>query len=340
MTPIEGSRAPTTGTLRAAVVFVDFPDFPATGSTQELYSTLFNATQLYKTMSYGKLDLQMKPQLDKFYRMPQASSLYNYTRGLSTEDHVRYVNDALKAVGNTVSFKDTDVLYILPPKGAKEISFSPTLMVPVTTGDGTVIGNSVTFGQDMYDKWGFKTVNHETGHAMGLPDLYPYSGGTTTQWVGGFDMMGLISGQSPDYFAILKWQLDWIDESQVDCRNSSGTTTHRISPIEVQAGSKKCVMIPMNQTHSILVEVRSTLGINKDACGTGALIYEVFADIETGNGPIRVVDSTPESGGCDPSIGGDLNDAPYNVGSTFNRSGISITIKEKVGQDYVVEIRR
>lgn len=292
-------------------------------------------------MSYGKLDLQIKPQLEKFYRMPAASSTYNYKRGLTTEDHLRYVNDALLAVGDAVDFRGTNVLYILPPKGANEISFSPTLMVPVTAGDGTVIGNTVTYGQDMYIRWGFKTVNHETGHTMGLPDLYPYTNGTTTQWVGGFDMMGLISGQSPDYFAYLKWQLGWIKDNQVDCVTKSGTTRHRISPVEVGAGARKLIMVPINSTQSILAEVRSTLGINGDACGTGVLVYQALNSVGSGNGPIRVIDSQPGSGGCLPSIGDELNDAPFKVGSTYESDfGLSITVKAKEGEDYIVEVRR
>ncbi|PVH97471.1 M6 metalloprotease [Periconia macrospinosa] len=336
-----GSRAPTTGVLRAAAIFVDFPDFAAQSSTTDHWNTFTNASELFKTMSFGKLDLQMKPQLEKFYRMPGNSSSYNYKRGLTTEDHLRYVNDALKAVGTAVSFTGINVLYVVAAKGATEISFSPTLMVTVTAADGTVIGNSVTYGQDAYNTWGYKVVNHETGHTMGLPDLYPYSGGTTTQWVGGFDMMGLISGQSPDYFGILKWQLGWVTNTQVDCVNTTGTSTHRISPIEVQGGTKKLVMVPLSSTQSVIAEVRSNQGADKDACATGVLIYEARSDIASGNGPIRVMDSKPGSAGCSPSIGGGLNDAPYQVGSTYsNGSGLSITVKSKEGEDYVVEVRR
>ncbi|KAF2993101.1 hypothetical protein E8E13_000838 [Curvularia kusanoi] len=291
-------------------------------------------------MSYGKLDLQMEPQLDRFYRMPSRSDTYNYKRGLTTEDHLRYVNDALKAVGSAVSYSGINVLYVVAAKGAKEISFSPTLMVSVTAPDGTVIGNSVTYGQDMYDTWGFKTVNHETGHTMGLPDLYPYSNGTTTQWVGGFDMMGLISGQSPDYLALLKWQLGWITTSQVSCVNTTGTSTHRLSPVEVQGGTEKLIMVPVDGNRSILAEVRSTLGANSGACGTGVLIYEAWSDIESGYGPIRVIDSTPNSSGCGSS-GAELNDSPYKVGSTYDSgAGISIAVKAKEGEEYIVEVSR
>lgn len=340
---IGGASAPSTGTLRAAVIFVDFSDFPANSTTQALYDELNGATSLYTTMSYGKLNLEMTPHLERFYRMPNTSSSYNYNRGLSTEDHLRYINDAIKAVGKNVNFTGTNVLYILPPKGATAISFSPTLMVPVKAADGTTIGNTVTYGQDMYDRWGFKTVNHETGHTMGLPDLYPYSGGTTVQWVGGYDMMGLISGQSPDYLAYEKWQLGWIENAQVDCVEAAGNTTHRISPIEVKAGATKLVMVPVNSTLSILAEVRSTLGINQKACGTGVLVYQAHSDIDSGYGPLRIIDSTPNSGGggCDTANGGELNDAPFKVGKTYNSGlGISIAVQSKEGDDYIIQVSR
>jgi hypothetical protein len=87
----------------------------------------------------------------------------------------------------------------------------------------------------MYSPWGFKTVNHETGHTMGQRYLI---------FIHIPAVMGLIFGQSPDYlryFAVLKWQLGWITYSQVDCRNQSGTTTHQISLVEVHAGLKELV---------------------------------------------------------------------------------------------------
>lgn len=335
-------RAPSVGTLRAALIFVDFPDMPANTTIEELYELVEAApTEFFNEMSYGKLTLELVPLLGQFYRMPAESSSYNYSRALTTEAHLKYINDALTAVGPSVSFAGIDVLYVLPAKYANEISFSTSTASDVTAADGTVIGNSITYGQDLYFSWGFKTINHETGHTMGLPDLYPYSGGEVPQWVGGFDIMGLIGGQSPDYFAWHKWRLGWIDNNQVDCIVTAGKTTHRISPIEVASETSKLVAVPLNSTAYVLAEVRSNLGIDGDACGTGVLLYTANAAVGSGDGPIRVIDTKPNSGGCDFEKGGELNDAPLAAGSSYDTGlGVTITVMAQEGDDYIIEVDR
>lgn len=348
--PTWGSHghAPSIGTLRAALIFVDFPDAPANSSIHELYGPIASTpAQIYDSMSYGKLKLELVPVLDQFYRMPANSSSYDYKRNLTTDMHVKYIEDALKAVGPSVSFEGIDVLYILPPKNAPEISFSTSTGNHITALDDSVIKKTITFGQDLYRTWGPKTINHETGHAMGLPDLYPYNSSKVETWVGGFDMMGLIAGQSPDYFAWHKWQLGWIDDAQVDCVLEPGKTTHRISPIEVSSendarDSSKLIAIPTNSTGYVLAEVRSNLGINKGACGTGVLLYTAVSEFEAGEGPVRVIDSKPESHGCDgENYDGELNDAPLKEGEVFDTGlGVIVRVKAQEWNDFVVEIER
>ena len=339
-------RAPSTGTLRAAVVFVDFPDFPATTTTDDLFANISSApAELFKTMSYGKLNLELVPLLDQFYRMPDISSSYNYSRALTTEMHLKYINDALAAIPSSVSFRDIDVLYILPALDAAEISFSTSTGEDVTTPDGYTISSTITYGQDLYYSWGYKTINHETGHAMGLPDLYPYDGGAVPTYVGGFDLMGLIAGQSPDYLAWHKWQLEWINDEQVECVVDAGLTTHRISPIEVEGKGIKAIAIPLNETAYLLAEVRSNLGIDEEACGTGVLLYTADTNITRSSTsdqpPIMVIDTTPGSGGCAIDNGGELNDAPLKVGDSWDTQlGVVITIKEQDGDDYIVDVER
>lgn len=332
------------GKLRAAAIFVDFPDFPANTTTEEIFEPIKSApAELYKTMSYGKLDLEIVPVAQKFFRMPADSSSYNYSRALTSEMHLKYINDALTAVGPSVSFAGYDVLYIIPAKWANEISFSTSLAITVTAPDGTAFASTITYGQDLYFSWKWKTVNHETGHAMGLPDLYPYNGGETTQWVGGFDLMGLIGGQSPDFLAWHKWRLNWIEDSQVDCVVEAGKTTHRISPVEVTdetRDSSKLIAVPISPSYYVLAEVRSGLGIDQGACGTGVLLYTADTSVVSGSGPVRIIDTKPASNGCGQNNGGEINDAPLAVGGTYTVSGVTIKVTSQEWNDYIIEVER
>ncbi|MGW7387091.1 M6 family metalloprotease domain-containing protein [Streptomyces sp. NPDC054794] len=338
-----GRFVPSKGTVKATMIFVDFPDAPADDTTGGLYNKLVpGATRWFRTTSYGQLSLKVKADTSRFYRMPRKSTDYHFQRDLTTADHRRYITDALRAVGRSISFRGTQVLYIVPTGAAKAVSFSPTFMDSVTSGDGTDIGKTVTFGQDL-NHWGPTVLNHETGHTMGLPDLYSYASSDNEHpYVGGWDQMGLISGHSPDRLAWHKWKQGWLRPDQVGCISRPGTSTQVLTPVERAAG-KKMAVIKTSSTRAVVAEVRSKEGVNKKACATGVLIYTVDTSVNSGSGPIRVKDARPNSGGCD---GSELNDATYGHGSdavTHFRdpaSGATIDVTAKHGSAFTLTVRK
>lgn len=346
------TQAPSVGRLRAGLIFVDFADTPSDHFGQEpwqLYEPLREQpADLYRQMSFGKLDFEIVPLLDKFYRMPNTAAAYGFAddEGLTTAEHAQYIADALTAVSDAFDFASVDIIFIAPPNGTEEINRSASYSNPITTPSGREFpaGTIITFGNDLYPEGSWKTVNHETGHAMGLPDLYPYGPGGNGLWVGGFDMMGIVWGQSPDFFAWHKWRLNWIEESQVDCVTEAGITTHRLSPIEVDGGVK-AVAIPINATGYVMAEVRSMQGIDHAACdsATGVLLYTADTALGSGEGSIRVIDTNPETSGCDNEWNGSaLNDAPlHGVDAAFDTQlGVKVRIVSQDGDDYIIEVER
>lgn len=337
----EQTFAPSTGTLNALMIFVDFPDAPASDTTMELYQLFVpGAPDWYTNTSFGQLTLDVTADTTRFYRMPKSSASYSYDRAITSELLGKYIQDALDSVGRAISFAGTDVLYIVPTKAAKHISFSPTFMGQLTAGDGTVINKTVTFGQDAPDSWGFLVMNHETGHTMGLPDLYPSgsSSSSTTMYVGGHDIMALISGGLPDYFAWHKWKLGWFSDNQFDCVDGAGSTTHTITPVGTKEGVKG-VVVKRDETTAIVAEVRAKSGADTKACSTGVLVYTVSTSTASGQGPIRVHDATPGSGGCD---GEELDDAHFTTETgreTFiSEDGVKITVVGQKGDEYTVTV--
>ncbi|GMF72632.1 unnamed protein product [Aspergillus oryzae] len=333
------SFAPSTGTINAYMIFVDFPDAPASDTTEELYQLFVpGAPDWYKHSSFGQLSLNITADTSRFYRMPNPSTSYPYDRGITAQLHGKYIQDALNSVGQAIDFSGTDVLYIVPTKAAKHISFSPTYMGELTAGDGTVIGKTVTFGQDAPDSWGFLVMNHETGHTMGLPDLYPSNGGRATMYVGGHDIMGLISGGLPDYFAWHKWKLGWFSDDQFDCVDGAGSTTHTVTAVGTKEGVK-AVVVKRDETTAIVAEVRAREGADIAACSTGVLVYTVSTSTASGQGPIRVHDATPNSGGCD---GEELNDAHFTTEAGrdvfVSEDGVQIKVVSQNGDVYTIEV--
>ncbi|KAI2466164.1 M6 metalloprotease [Annulohypoxylon bovei var. microspora] len=318
--------APSTGTLNAFMIFVDFDDEQAIETPQSLHDFFLPAAaEWYATSSYGALTLNVTADISRFYRMPATAASYGWARGLSYEAHEKYIQDALDAYGKTIS--PTDVLYVVPTANAAAISFSPTFMGDVQTRAGVYVAKkSVTFGLDAYKTWKYLVLNHETGHTMCLPDYYPFNGSATGLFIGGWDLMGLISGPSPDYFAWDKWRLGWLSDEQIDCVAEAGSTTHTLTPLE-EAGGSKAVVIKHNSTDVLVAELRSADGLDSASCSTGVLLYTVSTTTATGEGPVRVLDATPGSSGC---AGDKLNDAPLSLEGTTSYTipdwGVQVTV--------------
>ena len=78
-------------------------------SPASLYSVFMpGAAQWYANASHGRLTLDIQADTSRFYRMPAASTSYNWARGLTAEAHLTYIQDALAAYGQTLP--TTDVL--------------------------------------------------------------------------------------------------------------------------------------------------------------------------------------------------------------------------------------
>ncbi|KAI5928480.1 M6 metalloprotease [Camillea tinctor] len=334
--------APSVGTLSASMIFVDFSDAPASeGSPSELYDFFLPAAaDWYAASSYGALALDVSADTSRFYRMPAPAASYDWDRGLTAAAHEKYILDAVAAYGGSGPAA-ADVLYVVPTRNARAISFSPTYMGAVTprSGGGAIAKSAVTFGYDAYEAWGSLVLNHETGHTMCLPDYYPIDGRATGLFVGGWDLMGLISGPSPEYFAWDKWRLGWLGDEQVDCVAAAGQSTHVLTPLEVKGG-KKAVVVKHNATDVLVAEVRSAQGLDADSCATGVLLYTVSTETGSGEGPVKVLDATPNSGGCADD---ELNDATLTLDGTSSYTvpgwGVKVEVTGADGEQFTISVQ-
>lgn len=331
------------GTIKVAMVFVDFPDAAAGDeSAADDAAQVTPGADWLRNASYGKARLAIT-QHQRWVRMPRNSTDYGFERGMTHKQHEVYVKDAVAAADPDVDFSRYDMVYVVPTKHAAAISYTPTYVYePGTEGvvaDGSRIKWAVTFGQDMWH-WGKKLVAHETSHTFGLPDLYAFDKGDDEhRFVGGWDVMGLIGGAGPQYFAWHSWKLGWIDDSQVVCRASAGSDTVDLTAVEYPSGIKMAV-IPTGPTTAYVVESRRKVQGDDGVCSTGALVYKVDSSVKTGEGPIRVMDAKPSAtpaSGCRP-----LDDAPYWAGETFTDSaaGVRIEVLSADGDGETVRITK
>lgn len=314
------------GTRKVGMIFVDFPDAPATESPADDAAQITPGADWLWQASYGKAWLAIS-QHRHWVRMPHKSTDYGFARGLSHEAHEAYIKDAVTAADPDVDFSAYDMVYVVPTKNASAISFTPTYVYePGTAGivaDGKRLKWAVTFGQDMWH-WGPKLVGHETAHTFGLPDLYAFDPGDDThRFVAGWDVMGLISGAGPQYFGWESWKLGWTADRQVVCRTSAGSDTVRLTAVEYGSGTKMAVL-RTGPTSAYVVESRRAARADTGLCATGALVYKVDSSVETGKGPVQVLDAKPDATpaqGCRP-----LDDAPYGAGESFTDTAAGVRI--------------
>ncbi len=291
--------------LRAVMVFVDFPNCPASelhnryGSFDYYYDALaVEGLEFFKKASFGKMNFTID-KVDKWFRMPLPDYDYHMARVMEGKDHRHYIEEVVKLTEDEVDYRKYDMLYIVPPKSAVNVPYSPTMCArnvsDIITKYGARVGLAVTVGQDMHPRRG-KLLVHETGHMTGMPDYYTYhpeEGETPFAHCGGWDVMGWIEGLAPDFLGYGKWRYGWFDDDQVEVFTEKGAYEHFITPVELEKGNKLAV-IPIDEHSGYVVESRRGLAL--DAAledRQGVLIYYVNGYKGSGDGCLTICPPDP-----------------------------------------------
>lgn len=313
---IDGTRfRGARGTLAALMLGVDFPDAPGVEApepyrTVEAHAAFLapGARRWFQDASYGRLDLEVQV-VPGWHRLGSGHETYGFTRGIDAAAHGAYIQEAVRLATGQVPWDQFDVVYIVAAANARGITFSPAFIrsdpARAPQVDGHAITHAVTFGQDMW-RWGFKVLNHETLHELGLPDLYAYQPEDPQNphpYVGGWDVMGLISGHAPDLFAWQKWRLGWIDDGAVTVVPPSRTVRTTLTCLEHRGGTK-LVVIPDSPHSGLCLESRRACGLDAGMRAEGVVAYRVDASIRGGHGPIRLAwpEGTPPASDKDHAV--------------------------------------
>lgn len=338
--PRISERSKVLGDVTATVIMVDFPDAPATMTPADALARISPAQDVFKEMSYGKMNYNLKPQL-KWYRMSKNSSDY-VSGGWTFNKHREYITEAAKLADSEVDFSNTDTLIILANPDARGMGMSGPAFAAVRgngiTLDGRYITNGATSAYDL-NNWKSIWLNHEISHTMGLVDLYAFTTSDRSnrydgfRYTGEFSYMGFSSYQSnaPSLLAFERWNLGWIEDSQVECVKSS-QFTKLIAPVQTSGGTK-AVIVPISPTKAVVVESRRALGIDSAINKSGALVYLVDSSIQSGLGPIKVFPSDLVN---DPRY----LKAPRAQGESVTVEGITIKVIKSDASGDTVEISK
>ncbi|MBC7879452.1 MAG: hypothetical protein H7Y59_19970 [Anaerolineales bacterium] len=327
-------KLPSIGTVKTIVLFADFEDAPASQTPEEVFALISpDAENFYSDISYGNMAYILEPHF-VWLRLGQPSS--HYGQGLrSYEGHLEFIQDAVNLADADVDFSTAASVIVVVPPQASEVPFGPALGANQGEGytaDGRTFENGVTSGADLLG-WGFLWLNHETGHIMSLPDLYAYNYDPSNyedqhRFVGGFGLMGFISGNAPEYFAFERWQLGWLKDSQIICQQAADQTT-TLTAIETDGGTK-AIIVPLNGTKLLVVESRRRIGYDQKLVKEGALVYTVDTSIYSGEGPIVVY----------PILENDpyRDQSPLAAGESFTVEGVTVTVIESTDEGDTVQV--
>lgn len=327
--PRNAAKVRTTGDVRYTVLFVDFPGAPATRTPESMLSLVSPASEAYfRSLSYGKMTLLYQPEL-RWLRMSQPASAYVFS---TFAGHRDYIQEAVTLAGSSVDYSRTDALLVLADPATVGLSTpGPALGANIgagVTAGGRVFSNGVTSGRDL-NSWGALWANHEIGHNLGLPDLYA-SSNPAHRYVGMYSLMGLISGPAREFFAWERWNLDWLDDSQVWCATTAGTTEVPLTPVS-QSGGLKMIVVPVSASSAVVVESRRVEGYDS-GFAAGALAYVVDVSLRTLQGPIRVL----------PLDEADQNksSAILTAGRSLSYAGITVSVVSSTGSTDTVRVVR
>lgn len=224
-------RMPTEGEAGIILVRVDFQDmtFREEDSEDTLREIAFgdadeespyypyeSLAAYYKRASYGKLQISgdvysYTAKHERAYYEDRINELYEETLDALDEsgvDFSRYDKDG-------DGYLDGVYLHFAGENtGWGSIWWSATYMNSLEEKeyDGKKIGYhaKLTDGED--DENSRRTLIHETGHMLGLPDYYSYTEQTFDNGIKTYDMMCDNIG---DFNAFSKWLLGWLDEDEI-----------------------------------------------------------------------------------------------------------------------------
>jgi M6 family metalloprotease-like protein len=333
------------------MLFVDFQGLPGSESMSALYDRMVPAAREWFTeVSYGRVRLDVEP-VWRWYRMPHQIGAYDLADGISWEEHEEYIGDAVKAADSQVDFSRYDVVYVVAPKGSG-IERSPAFHAYSGSGieaDGNELRAGATFFEDTRSsaEYAANVLIHETGHILGLPDLYDVPNPTywsLFRFAGSWDMM---SWNSPGahFLAWNKWKLGWLDSSQLTCLDGPGELTTTITPL-AREGGLKAVVVPMGPSSAYVVEARRKIGEDSGLCDTGVLVYSVDSTVRSGYGPIRVRSAQRDTSSTLVERCGPLYNAPFDKAqgevATFEdaSAGLSVRVLSSEANGYRVQVTR
>lgn len=288
---------PTTGMVKIFALLIEFKDILHVNEANMINDALFSSlpesipceslVNYYKRSSYGKLDLSGGTTLGWYKTDKKRSEIIQDTNG--RESLIKEALNHFNAIGHDFKQYDNDndgiidyfmVFWTGPDNGWSNFwwGYQTDFTDPNFTLGGVKLGKYSWQWESnpVGSVFNPVVVIHETGHALGLPDLYDYddvkgpAGG-----VGGADMM---DANKFDHNCFSKWMLEWLTPTII------GNGTHNVT-LNPSGTSPDCVAIwPYLNNGDVfseffMVQNRQGVGNDSNFPEKGLLIWHIDASL-------------------------------------------------------------
>src|SRR4051812_25556863 len=270
------------GTLRAAMLFVDFSDAPASAypdaSPQEVFNRLVpDAEATIARLSYGRLQLQVTPYL-QWVRMPKPLSAYGLdpSNPQSASSHRQFIRDAIETADPSFDFSKFKTVYVMSGPGAERRGGAANY----SSGDGVKADGRLIQHAMTLDGYGSginpSIVVHETGHVMGLPDLYGvFVSSNSFRYTGAWDLMS-DAFKTTSMLAWTRRLVGWLDDRNFVCVRKKPTTV-KLTPVGTKGGTKGAVL-RVGRRRAYVLDAHSKGG-DQTCPDAGVLLYSVNGNV-------------------------------------------------------------
>jgi len=329
---------PTTGKWSILALLVEFPDMKHQTAPEEISKRIFQDVNAYfREVSYNLISIE--GYATSWIMLPKPTATYGISEwGSPSERRRAFERDAIGVADNLVDYSRYDVVFIIAAGRGTVWAYSTT--ATIRTNDSVTV-EAITV-QTEYTAWG--TFAHEFGHQLGLPDLYDYTVAAkpgvyleAAIHVGSYCLMSR-STERPLMLGWCKVTLGWVPPSNVQVVQPGNIKSIKIRPHRSLSNETMLLKIQISPKQYYLVEVRERTGYDSVLPDEGVLIIFVDELLESGQGPIRLIDANPATKS--------LDDAPFDLGpgenavfTNFER-GIGLVLQQKARDGYLIHLTK
>ena len=331
------SLTPNSGTLKWALIPVDFADLPGDKDFRtRIDDQLKLASDWYETVSGGRLKIEWVVAKD-WVRLPGSSTDYKipYSDDPTRSPQVRdFFRKALPEADKVFDFTGIKTVNFILPKGQRIVPESgqgfpwDAEMKITTTQEGaldtfSIMGSVFEIRGTTY--WEYWT--HEFGHAIGIPHVGSSRVSTPFQTL---ELMGSNGGPSRDLAAWLRYVAGWLEDNQVYCQDAATLTPTELPlvPLNDKTTGVKMAVVKINDAKAVIIESRrvTKFGCTPESYREGVLVYTY--DATKGHNEEMFIQAIPagrkfEKAAC---YAPDTQDPLLRTGDKVTLEGITVEV--------------